>query len=340
MGRTKISGRAGLAVLLVAGALSLGAGARLQAASRPVQVTPELSVVMAHFEAGRYDRARVELVNAIARAPRDAALYHWLGRTYLQMGDDDQAIANAQEAVALAPETSEYHRWLGRAYGDKADRTRSFWLARKVKGEFERAVELDPANIAARLDLMEFYLDAPWVVGGGHGKARDQVEAIAALDAVQGDLARATYLIDDGRTDQAAAAYGRVLAMRPSEADPYFEAAAFYVHRRNTGGLEAAIAGAGRVAPSDRRLDFYRGVAEVLAGARAGSAETWLLSYLSAAPSGDNCPSPASAHLWLGRFYEHAGRVDAAIAQYQQVLQLVPDQQAARDALDRLRSAR
>ncbi len=209
-----------------------------------------------------------------------------------------------------------------------------------MKGEFEQAVELDPSNIAARRDLLEFYLDAPWVVGGDEDKARDQVRAIALLDPVQGDLARATYFTSEGHGDQAAAAYGRVLAMKPSAADPYFEAAEFFARHRQAEGLNDAIAGAARVAPADPRLDFYQGVATVLAGGDLAAAQRRLTAYLSKSPSSDDAPSRASAHLWLARAFERAGRPEDAIAQYRRVLQLVPDQRAARDALDRLRSVR
>ena len=53
---------------------------------------------------------------------------------------------------------------------------------KKVRTEFERAVELDPKNSEARADLAEFYIEAPSIVGGGKDKARAQAEALAGFD--------------------------------------------------------------------------------------------------------------------------------------------------------------
>ncbi len=55
-------------------------------------------------------------------------------------------------------------------------------MAKKVRTEFERAVELDPANWEARTDLAEFYLEAPGIVGGGKDKARAQAQALTPLN--------------------------------------------------------------------------------------------------------------------------------------------------------------
>jgi len=55
-------------------------------------------------------------------------------------------------------------------------------LAGKVREEFERAVRLSPNDVDARLDLAEFYAEAPTIVGGGEQKARAQAQSIAALN--------------------------------------------------------------------------------------------------------------------------------------------------------------
>ena len=92
----------------------------------------------------------------------------------------------AEKSVSLDPKNSLYHQWLGRPYGGKADRDRSFSLAKKVKNEFQEAVSLNPSNIAARRDLEEYCLDAPWIAGGSKDEALQQVNAIAAIDPVAG----------------------------------------------------------------------------------------------------------------------------------------------------------
>jgi hypothetical protein len=61
-----------------------------------------------------------------------------------------------------------------------------FFLARKIRTHFERAVEVNPDNIAAQFDLMEYYLQAPAYLGGSAAKARSQAEEISKLDGKAG----------------------------------------------------------------------------------------------------------------------------------------------------------
>src|SRR5262249_54991370 len=91
----------------------------------------------------------------------DAAVNYWLARTYYEQHNYDKAVAYAEDAVKLAPQNPEYQRWLGRVYGAKAEESRSFFLARKVKQAFEAAVRLAPRSIEARRDLMQYLAEAP-----------------------------------------------------------------------------------------------------------------------------------------------------------------------------------
>ena len=180
------------------------------------------------FDAGRYAEA-VRLLDATVRhAPRDAAAYFWLGRARYELRDYAGAIAALERGVELSPDDSEYHRWLGRTYGEEADRKRSLSLAGHVRRQFENAVRLGPWNIAARRDLLQFYLEAPWIVGGGDDKARQQMTAIAALDSTAGHLARAAYLAHRNDVSQAGAEFRAAVNARPANVNSYFEAAEFF----------------------------------------------------------------------------------------------------------------
>src|SRR6266568_3115007 len=122
------------------------------------------------FSAGEYAGAVALLDAAIARDARDASLHYWLARSQYELSHYDEAEKSARRAVALDPDNSEYHQWLGRALGRRAERAgwiSGFSLARKVCAEFETAVRLDPRNIRAQRDLIEFYRQAPGIVGGG-----------------------------------------------------------------------------------------------------------------------------------------------------------------------------
>src|SRR5215467_2672763 len=178
---------------------------RVQGAPNP------LAIARAQFERGDYRAAITTLSSAIDANPRDAQLLHWRSRCYLEVRDYARALADGERAVFERPRDSEYRRWLGRAYGGAAEEQRSFSMARKVRAAFEEAVRLDPSNLAARRDLMEFYVEAPRIVGGDKNKALEQVEAIARADAVAGHLVRAAFFVRTNRRDAAGAEYQQVL---------------------------------------------------------------------------------------------------------------------------------
>jgi tetratricopeptide (TPR) repeat protein len=114
------------------------------------------------------------------------------GQEELQAERYEQAAAWLERAIALDGTQAEYYLWLGRAYGYQAQRAApgaQFFLARKVRQCLEKAVEVNPELLAARLDLLSFYLQAPSLVGGSLEKAKIQATEIARRDAEQGERA-------------------------------------------------------------------------------------------------------------------------------------------------------
>lgn len=283
-----------------------------------------------------YPERTATLERELARNPNDAQATLRLARSFLELGNYDEAVTFAERAVNLSPDCSEFHFWLARSYGLKADKTRSFWLARKAREEYQTAVQIDPGNLAARRDLMEFYLQAPWILGGSKDKALAQVEAIASRNATEGDLARAQYWRDLDETGLAAKEYQKILQLKPAQASAYFQVADFFEAEREPGYIEAAVHGASSIAPNDPRLDYYSAVADVMKGASLEKAEKNLKTYLVKTPPRNDFPPHASAHDWLARIYEIQGDKQQAVEQYRSALKLSSDDRLAREGLKRL----
>jgi tetratricopeptide (TPR) repeat protein len=307
------------------------------AMAAPADVSSEIQTAQRQFNAGNYAAAISTLQSAVPQGSAGAEAYYWLGRSYYEIADYDSAVAQAEKSVSLDPKNSLYHQWLGRAYGGKADRDRSFSLAKKVKKEFQQAVSLNPSNIEARRDLEEYCLDAPWIVGGSKDEALEQVNAIAAIDPVQGHLARAVYDRQAlKKLDEAESEIRLVLAAKPKTADPYFEVANFFQSQSKPSDMASAIRAVSEVSPSDPRLAYYRGVVAVLSNTDSASAERDLKSYLASTPDRSDWPSHAAAREWLGRLYEAQGKRAEAAEQYRAALQLDPRRKEARTRLARL----
>jgi tetratricopeptide (TPR) repeat protein len=330
--------------------LATGAAAR-QAAARTISAMsglpfPALAAADAaallqtaqrQFNAGNYSGAISTLQSAVTQNPNSAEAYYWLGRTYYEIRDYDNAIAAGEKSVALDPKNSVYHQWLGRIYGGKADRDRSFSYARKVKKEFEAAVQLNPENIAARRDLEEYDLQAPWVVGGNKDEAKAEVDAIAALDPVAGHLARGVYDLDAAKkSDLAEKEYREVLATKPGKIDAYLEVIAFFQQQNKPADMDAAIQAAALVSPNDPRLGYWRGASLTLANTNLADAEKYLKAYLASTSDRSDWPSHSAARGWLGRVYEAQGKRSEAAEQYRAALQLDPNDKDAKTRLDRL----
>ncbi len=106
------------------------------------------------------------------------------GLQAIKKDDYVTAVIEFEKAIEANPEKSEYHHWLGKAYGLQAKNAswfRALKWAKKTRISFEKAVELDPENIEALLDLREFYKQAPSFLGGGNDKADMITEKLEAL---------------------------------------------------------------------------------------------------------------------------------------------------------------
>jgi len=129
------------------------------------------------------------------------------GARLYDAGQHDAAVREFKAAVALQPGDSTAHLWLARALGRKTETANALVAALEVshvRKEFELAVALDPNNLEARSDLLEFYLEAPRLFGGGIEKAQAQAEAIAKLDPAEGQRAR-THIAEKERGRKALA---------------------------------------------------------------------------------------------------------------------------------------
>jgi TolA-binding protein len=169
------------------------------------------------------------------------------------------------------------------------------------------------------------------LVGGGEQKALDEIQQISALDPVEGHLARMNYFQERKQWDQADQECKSVLAAKPKREGPYYEVASYYEHRDNGAALRLAVTEGRKNVGDAQRFDYYYGVAAVLTGGFDG-AEPALKRYLAVPPHSDQ-PSPADAHVWLGRLYEKQGNHAAALAELQESLKDDPANKAAREAL-------
>ena len=131
------------------------------------------------------------------------------------------SLTSQEKAVQAQPESAEAYSWLGRAYGQKAIRASIFsqmGLAKKCRISFEKAVALDPKSTDARVDLIQYYANAPGMAGGGMDKARDQIKVLDGLDPARGALMSGYVLSREKKPVEAEAEYRRAVSLSPGDA--------------------------------------------------------------------------------------------------------------------------
>jgi tetratricopeptide (TPR) repeat protein len=205
-----------------------------------------------------------------------------------------------------------------------------------LKRESERAVELDSTNIDARVNLMQFYLQAPPMVGGGVDKAREQLAAITALNPYQGQLQSAA--IAENQRDSVAAE--RILrdltAALPDSSTPSVRLATYYANQKRYDDAFRVLEERLHRSPNDGSALYQLGRTGALSGAKLDQAQLALNQYVKM-PHKRGAPSIAAAHWRLGMVVEAKGDTKTAKAEYERALRLDPKLTGAKVSLDKLK---
>jgi tetratricopeptide (TPR) repeat protein len=287
---------------------------------------------------GRVDQAIPILQGQIQRAP-NAESYNLLCRAYFELDDWNPGISACEAAVAMEPANSLYHLWLGRAYGEKANRVNflsATGLAKKVRSEFERAVELSPGNVDARTDLAEFYLEAPPIVGGGKDKARTQANLLMPLNPALAHWVMARTAEKNKDNAIAEQEYRAAVEASHEGSRALANLAGFYRHINRINDMEQAL----HALESSRNLDRPGALVDAAhmllrAGNDYPLAIRLVRRYLSSGTTVEEAPV-FKAHYLLGELLEKQGDSFAAAGEYREALALARNFRPAQDALKRV----
>jgi tetratricopeptide (TPR) repeat protein len=290
------------------------------------------------YEGRRYEEAKKFFEPYVAKNPRDAEAAFYLGRTWLALGKSEPAAEWLEKATALAPRRSDFFLWLGRAYGRAAVEASVFrqpGLAKKTKAAWEKAVALDPNSLDARDSLIQFYLQAPGVMGGGVDKAREQAAEIRKRDAVRGHIASANIALDQKDPAGAERELKAAIQEAPAEPRPRLSLALLYQEQEKWPAAFDTLEALLKTAPDNYDALYQVGRAAALSGQRLERAEECLKRYLGHTPGPQSAPL-ANAHFRLGQVYEKKGNKAQARAEYQAALKLDPRLEDAKKALAKL----
>ena len=288
------------------------------------------------FDTAKYAEAKTELL----ALQKSAAAAYYLGRIATFDNDGDEAIRQFERAVELDDGNALYHAWLGNAVRDEAQHASAFkmpFMARRMKKEWERAVELDPAQLDARLGLVMFHAMAPGIMGGNKDTAREQAREIAKHDAMRGAMARGMLAEAEKNTAAEVAAYQEAIAAAPDDKTGYFALGSTYAQDGKATEAFATLDQYINRHPEDRSALYQAGRFAGLSGQQLDRGENALKEFLAAPPADAHPPNIARAHYWLGQIAEKRGAKDAAREHYRSALAIDPKSHAPQRALDALK---
>ena len=284
---------------------------------------------------GMADDAISRLSSSLAANPEDAEAHNLLCRVYYQEQRWDDAIHECEIAARLMPSDSEYHLWLGRAYGEKADyihSVKAYGLAKKVRDEFERAVQLDSTNVDALSDLGEFYTAAPGIVGGGKKKAEGVVQALEQYGQPQALQLKGRLAEKDKNYALAETEFKAAVEASNQSPDAWMDLASFYSRRRQWDQMVQAVhAGvdADAKAPRPHGPALVEGAAILSRNNLEPQFAIQLLEFYLASPN-KSADSPAfQVHAQLSRLLAQQGDEEGARKQIQEASALAREYHAA-----------
>jgi tetratricopeptide (TPR) repeat protein len=268
----------------------------------------------------------------------DAESLNELSRVYYAMEQWDEAVRFGEQAVSRDPNNAMYHLWLAREYGRKAADSKALaaaGLARKAKNEFERAVQLAPDNVPARVDLAEYYTEAPAIMGGGLDKARDQATQVEKYDAGMSHLILARVAEKEKHYAEAESQYRLAVQQAKNPADLWLQLASFYRRQGRLDEMQSAVQSA-MAQPNKKAASYFDAGKELYLGGRNfASAVQYLQKYLSSGDLVESAPA-FRAHYLIGQLNEKMGNNGAAASEYEASLALASGFEPARKALSRV----
>jgi tetratricopeptide (TPR) repeat protein len=224
---------------------------------------------------------------------KDAAVYELMGRDYYMLAEYKKATEVLEKAVAANPDSSECALWLGRAYGRRAETSNPISApgqASKARQLFEKAVQLDPRNLDALADLLDYYLEAPGFLGGGFDKAQATAAQIAGISQAEGYAAQAKLAEHHKQFSAAEEQLHHAIEAAPQQIGKLIELARLLAKQGRFQESDQTVARAEKIAPNTPRLLYATADLYIKSGRHLDVARTLLERYLTFQLTPDDPP--------------------------------------------------
>jgi predicted Zn-dependent protease len=291
----------------------------------------------AALQAGQADMA-ISILGSLAGPEANSAEAHGIRcRVLFALEQWDPAQPECEKAVALDWQNSMNHLWLGRVLGERADNASfvtAYSLAKRARGEFEQAVQLNPRNAEALADLGEFYYSAPGVVGGGTAKAQGVAVQLDKIDAARAHELRASIAQENHDYVTAEREFRQAIAASAHPAFQWMRLASFFRRNKQFQEMETALQNGKAAADRDRQhsaVALFNGASVLIKVNRNPAlAIKMLQEYLASSNQTEEAPAFV-AHTWLARLYSQSADSAGAARERTAALALASSYRPAQD---------
>jgi Tfp pilus assembly protein PilF len=264
-----------------------------------------------------------------------AEAQYWLGRIAYDEKELGEAETFFENAIEADGKRAEYHNWYGNTLAGIASDANLFkqgMLAPRMKSAWEKAVALNPGYIEPRQSLIQFYLQAPGMMGGSVEKAREMAHEIKKLKPAEGHRQLGNIYSREKNWEAAEKEY---LAMVAADASYQLVLANYYTSQKHYAKAFELFESALKKNPDDMMATYQIGKTSALSGERLARGEECLKKYLAYQPK-PNEPSHAGANMRLAQIFEKRGNKAEAKKLYEQALKSDASLKEAKDGLDRV----
>jgi tetratricopeptide (TPR) repeat protein len=294
-----------------------------------------LAAGLALFDAGNRVSAR-PLLEPYGKTNALAAFD--LGREELDDGHYGPAVDWFERAVSLDHDNAMYWDRLGQAYAGHAlesDFFMKYKLAHRCKAAFEHAVAIDSTNLDARTDLIEYYAQAPGIVGGDRQRAREMSETLSQF-ALYSGLQSMLLTCRVGRDSTCVRTMAdSLIAAFPDSSLGYVTRADWWADGEQYDSAFAVLDRRLTQHPDDWQTLYELGSVGLKSGQRLDDAAVALGRFIASPVSAN--PSKrvqlARAHERLAQVFARVNQPDSARVEYQLAVTIDPRDGDARKAL-------
>ncbi len=288
------------------------------------------------YKEGKLDAAKSSLKPIRSKDSSYEKAQYYLGRIAFDQNKYGDAVDYFKEAIDENEKSSDYYTWLGNSYGrlaQNSSKLRQGFIAPKIKKNYEKAVGLDSKNLDAYWGLVEYYTQAPAIMGGSWEKAASSANSILKFDKKEGYRALATVYQRQEKPLEAEQAYLKLVELAP---EYNMTLATFY---QSNAMYDKAFANFEKIyaeSAENTGALYQVGKTSALSGQKTSRGIEALETYMTIEVK-KGTPSHSAAKMRLAMIYEKMGNKSKAKELYTASLDEDPTMTLAKEGLKRLK---